>query len=104
MVRHRLYRQVDDAVTVLSLDLDDLFVLTASFIVIVQVVRTAGAWLGWVRLQMVVALVVTTVGFWAWRRLKARLPRFYLRHLLQYLAEADAYIVTVDYEALPLLL
>ncbi|MDR5693738.1 MAG: hypothetical protein QN198_09850 [Armatimonadota bacterium] len=98
---HRLYRQIDGSLAILGFDVDDLFVVTAGFMVLTHVARAVSLWLGWVRLQLILSLGATALLFWGWRRLKERLPRRFFQHLAMYLTEGDAYIVTPDIEAVP---
>lgn len=101
---HRLYRQIDGSLSILGLDVDDLFVVTAGFMLLTQVARAIGLWFGWVRLQLILSLGATALLFWGWRKLKERLPRRFFQHLAKYLAEGDAYIVTPDIEVVPYVL
>lgn len=101
---HRLYRQVDGSLSILGLEVDDLFVATGGFMLLAHVARAIGHWLGWIRLQLIFSLGATALVFWGWRRLKERLPRRFFPHLVRYLTEGDAYIVTPDTETVPYIL
>lgn len=100
--RHPVYRKLDAPVTVLGVDLEDWFGLGVAFMVVSRVCDLiVGHVLHAPRAEAVVSACTTGILFACWRRLKDRTPRHFLRHLLAYLAEPDAYVMSPDPDANP---
>ncbi len=100
--QHPIYRKLDAAVTVLGVDLEDWFGVGVAFVILSRVSDlVVGRLLGVPRAEAGVSALATGVIFFLWRRVRERAPRHFVRHLLDYLAEPDAYVVTPDQDANP---
>ena len=100
--QHPVYRKLDAAVTVLGIDLEDWFGLGVAFVVLSRVSDlVVGRLLGMPRAEAGVSALATGACFVLWRRVRERAPRHFVRHLLGYLSEPDAYVVTPDRDANP---
>jgi hypothetical protein len=100
--RHSVYRKLDSPVTVLGVDLEDWFGLGVAFIILSRASDLiVGQVLRAPRAEAAATALATGVVFLFWRRLRDRTPRHFLRHLLTYLAEPDAYIVLPDQDVNP---
>ena len=102
--RHPVYRKLDAPVTVLGVELEDWFGLGVGFIVLSRVSDLlVGHLLHVPRAEALVSACATGLLFACWRRMRERTPRYFLRHLLGYLAEPDAYVLDPDPDANPYL-
>jgi hypothetical protein len=100
--RHPVYRKLDAPVTVLGVDLEDWFGLGVAFIAFSRVSDLlVGQLLHAPRAEAPVSACATGVVFACWRRVRERTPRHFLRHLLVYLAEPDAYVLGSDPDSNP---
>lgn len=100
--QHPVYRKLDAPVTILGIDLEDWFGLGVAFILLSRVSDlVVGRLLGAPRAEALVSALTTGVVFMLWRRVRERAPRHFVRHLLGYLSEPDAYLVTPDGETNP---
>lgn len=100
--QHPVYRKLDAAVTVLGVELEDWFGLGIAFIVFSRLSEfIVGRLLGIPRGEAAVSALATGVIFFLWRRVRERTPRYFMRHLLGYLAESDGYLVVPDQDANP---
>ena len=103
--RHPIYRKLDSPVTFLGVELEDWFGLGVAFIVLSRVSDLiVGRVLGWPRAEAGVSALCTGLLFLLWRRVRERAPRHFLRHLLEYVAEPDAYVLVPDQDANPYVL
>ncbi len=100
--RHPIYRKLDAPVTLLGVELEDWFGLGVAFVVLSRAADLiVGGVLGWPRAEAGASLVATGVVFLVWRRVRERAPRHFLRHLLEYLGEPQAYVLGPDEDANP---
>ncbi len=100
--RHPIYRKLDAPVTLLGVELEDWFGLGVAFVVLSRLSDlVVGGVLGWPRAEAGVSALATGVLFLAWRRVRERTPRHFMRHLLDYLGEPDAYALVPDQDANP---
>lgn len=100
--RHAVYRKLDSPVTFLGVELEDWFGLGAAFVVLSRFSDLfVGHVLGWPRAEAAVSAVATGLLFTAWRRLRERTPRHFLRHFLEFVAEPNAYAVAADQDVNP---
>lgn len=100
--QHPVYRKLDAPVTILGIDLEDWFGLGVAFILLSRVSDlVVGKLLGVPRAEALVSALTTGVVFMLWRRLRERTPRHFVRHLLGYLSEPDAYLATPDADGNP---
>lgn len=100
--RHPVFRKLDAPVTVLGIELEDWFGLGVVFVVLSRFADLlVGGVLGWPRAEAAASALATGVVFVAWRRVRERTPRHFLRHLLEYLGEPPAYVLTADQDANP---
>ncbi len=103
--RHPIYRKLDSPVTFLGVDLEDWFGLGVAFIVLSRISDlVVGRMLGWPRAEAGVSVLCTGVLFTLWRRVRERTPRHFLRHLLEYIGEPDAYALVLDQDINPYVL
>ncbi len=100
--RHPIYRKLDAPVTFLGVELEDWFGLGIAFVVLSRISDLLiGGVLGWPRAEAGASALGTALLFLCWRRLRERTPRHFIRHLLGYLNEPDAYVLTSDQDANP---
>ncbi len=100
--RHPVYRKLDAPVTVLGVELEDWFGLGVVFVVLSRISDLViGGMLGWPRAEAGVSALLTGLLFLVWRRVRERTPRHFIRHLLEYLSEPDAYALVPDQDANP---
>jgi hypothetical protein len=100
--QHPVYRKLDVAVTILGVDLEDWFGVGVAFIVFSRMSEfIVGRLLGHPRVEAVVSVFVTGLVFVLWRRIRERAPRHFVRHLLDYLSEPEAYHLLPDQDANP---
>lgn len=100
--QHPVYRKLDAAVTILGVDLEDWFGVGVAFVILSRVSDlVVGRLLGVPRAEAGVSALATGVIFFLWRRVRERAPRHFVRHLLDYLSEPDAYVVMPDQDANP---
>ena len=103
--QHPVYRKLDAPVTILGIDLEDWFGLGVAFIVFSRLSDlVVGRVLGVPRAEALASALTTGTAFMLWRRLRERAPRHFMRHLLCYLSEPDAYVVTPDADTNPYVL
>jgi hypothetical protein len=100
--QHPIYRKLDSAVTVLGVELEDWFGLGVAFVILSRISDLfVGRVLGIPRAEAVVSVFTTGLFFFLWRRVRERAPRHFVRHLLEYLAEPDVYILGPDQDVNP---
>jgi len=100
--RHPVYRKLDAPVTVLGVELEDWFGLGVVFVVLSRISDLViGGMLGWPRAEAGVSAFLTGLLFLVWRRVREHAPRYFIRHLLEYLSEPDAYTLVPDQDANP---
>ena|ERR1700736_287067 len=100
--QHPVYRKLDAAVTVLGVDLEDWFGVGVAFIAFSRMSDLlVGRLLGVPRAEALVSALATGLAFVLWRRLRERTPRHFVRHLLGFLSEGEAYLVLPDQDANP---
>lgn len=100
--QHPVYRKLDAAVTFLGIDLEDWFGVGVGFVLMSRVSDlVVGRLLGMPRAEAGVSALATGIIFFLWRRVRERAPRYFVRHLLDYLSEPDAYVVMPDRDANP---
>lgn len=100
--RHPIYRKLDSAVTFLGIELEDWFGLGVTFVILSQVSDLlVGRILRFPRGEAGVSALLTGLVFLVWRRVRERTPRNFFRHLLEYLGEPEAYIISSDQDAIP---
>jgi hypothetical protein len=102
---HPIYRKLDASVTVLGVELEDWFGVGVAFVVLSRISDLiVGKVLGLPRAEAAASALATGLAFLVWRRLRERAPRNFIRHLLEYLAEPEVYVVTHDEDANPYVL
>jgi hypothetical protein len=100
--QHPVYRKLDAPVTILGIDLEDWFGLGVAFILFSRVSDlVVGRLLGVPRAEALASALTTGAAFMVWRRMRERAPRHFVRHLLGYLSEPDAYVVAPDADTNP---
>jgi hypothetical protein len=100
--RHAVYRKLDSPVTFLGVELEDWFGLGVAFVILSRFSDLfVGHVLGWPRAEAAVSALATGLVFAAWRRLRERTPRYFVRHFLEFVSEPNAYVVTADQDANP---
>jgi len=100
--RHPIYRKLDAPVTFLGVELEDWFGLGVAFVVLSRLSDLfVGHALGWPRAEAAVSASATGLLFVLWRRLRDRTPRHFLRHFLEFVSEANAYVVVPDQDVNP---
>jgi hypothetical protein len=100
--RHTVYRKLDSPVTFLGVELEDWFGLGVAFVVLSRFSDLfVGHVLGWPRAEAAVSALATGLAFAAWRRLRERTPRHFLRHFLEFVGEPNAYAIVPDQDANP---
>jgi hypothetical protein len=100
--RHKIYRKLDAPVTFLGVELEDWFGLGVVFVVLSRASDLfVGHILGWPRAEAAASALMTGLVFAAWRRLRDRTPRYFLRHFLEFAAEPNAYAAGADQDANP---
>lgn len=100
--QHPVYRKLDAPVTILGIDLEDWFGLGVAFILLSRISDlVVGRLFGVPRAEALVSAISTGAAFMLWRRVRERAPRHFVRHLLGYLSEPDAYLVTADRDTNP---
>ena len=103
--RHPIYRKLDSPVTFLGVELEDWFGLGVAFIAVSRASDLiVGHVFGWPRAEAGVSALCTGALFLLWRRVREHTPRHFLRHLLEYVAEPDAYALVPDQDANPYVL
>jgi hypothetical protein len=100
--RHTVYRKLDAPVTFLGVELEDWFGLGMVFVVLSRFSDLfVGHALGWPRAEAAVSALATGLVFVAWRRLRERTPRYFLRHFLEFVGEPNDYAVAADQDINP---
>lgn len=100
--QHPVYRKLDAPVTILGIDLEDWFGLGVAFILFSRVSDlVVGRLLGVPRAEALVSALTTGAAFMLWRRMRERMPRHFVRHLMGYLSEPDAYVARPDADTNP---
>lgn len=100
--RHAVYRKLDSPVTFLGVELEDWFGLGIAFVVLSRFSDLViGQAFGWPRAEAAVSISTTGLLFFLWRRVRERAPRHFLRHLVEFLGEPNAYVLTADQDANP---
>lgn len=102
---HPIYRKLDAPVTLLGVELEDWFGLGVGFVILSRISDlVVGGVLGWPRAEAGVSALATGLLFLVWRRVRERTPRHFMRHLLEYLGEPDAYALVPDQDVNPYVL
>jgi len=100
--QHPVYRKLDASVTLLGVELEDWFGIGVAFVLLSRVSDLiVGGMFRWPRAEAGVSVLLTGAVFVAWRRIRERAPRHYLRHLLEYLGEPHAYVLEQDRDVNP---
>lgn len=100
--RHPVYRKLDSPVTFLGVELEDWFGLGVAFVVLSRFSDLfIGRALGWPRAEAAVSAFATGALFVAWRQLRERTPRHFLRHFLEFVGEPNAYAAAADQDVNP---
>ncbi|HET7266093.1 MAG TPA: hypothetical protein VFL28_15630 [bacterium] len=100
--RHAVYRKLDAPVTFLGVELEDWFGLGVAFVVLSRVSDLlVGQALGWPRAEAGVSACATGLVFAAWRGVRERAPRHFLRHFLEFVGEPASYELVADRDVNP---
>lgn len=100
--RHAVYRKLDAPVTFLGVELEDWFGLGVAFVVLSRLSDLfVGHVLGWPRAEAAASACATGLVFAAWRRLRERTPRHFLRHFLEFIGEPASYVLEADQDVNP---
>jgi hypothetical protein len=100
--RHVVYRKLDAPVTFLGVELEDWFGLGVAFVVLSRLSDLlVGHAMGWPRAEAAVSAFTTGLVFAAWRRLRERAPRHFLKHFLEFVGEPNEYVLGADQDVNP---
>ncbi len=99
---HQIYRKLDSPITLLGVELEDWFGLGVVFVILSRASDLiVGGMLGWPRAEAGVSALATGLIFLLWRRVREHAPRHFFRHLLEYLGEPHAYVLSLDQDVNP---
>ena len=96
-MRHRLYK-LETKFTILGMGMFDLGVTLGAFIFSIQILGV----LVHPRLQLVLAIIVTAVIYWAWHLVKDKVPDKFPEHFMTWLGEPEVYRCVPDTDNVPL--
>ena len=98
-MRHRLYK-LETKFTILGMGMFDLGVTLGAFIFSIQILSVAVH----PRLQLVLAIIITAVVYWAWHLVKDKVPDKFPEHFMTWLGEPEVYRCVPDTENVPLVI
>jgi hypothetical protein len=101
MLVHPVRREIDQPISMMGLEQDDLIVLAAAGYLISALVPSLPLKVGQADLTFGVQMLALAVIFTAWMVFRRDKPRYFLRDTISYLAEPDAWIPTPDVWARP---
>lgn len=103
MLRHPIYREIDQSVTMWGLEPDDLVVLAGIGYLVGALTSQVHIRVGPVDATLLVSFGAIAAAFSLWLYFRRGKPRHYLRDLLRAAYEPDVWLVTPDLQARPIL-
>ncbi len=101
MLRHPVYREIDQSVTLWGLEPDDLVVLAVIGYLVGALTSQVHIRVGPVDATLLASFVAIAAAFSLWLYYRRGKPRYYLHDLLRAASEPDIWIVTPDLQARP---
>jgi hypothetical protein len=101
MLRHPVYREIDQSVTLWGLEPDDIIVLTALGYVVGAMSSYVSIKVGPIDATLFVSFGAIAAVFSLWLYFRRGKPRYFLRDIIMASNEPDAWVVTPDLESRP---
>ncbi len=102
MLRHPIYREIDQSVTLWGLEPDDLVVLAVIAYLVGALTSQVHIFIGPIDATLLVSFGAIAATFSLWLYFRIGKPRYYLRDLLRMASEPDVWVVTPDLQARPI--
>lgn len=102
MLTHPVRREIDQPISLMGLEQDDLIVLAAAGYLISAVVPSLPLYVGQANLTFGVQMLALAAVFSVWMVYRRDRPRHFVRDALTALGEPDAWIPTPDIWARPI--
>ena len=101
MLRHPIYREIDQSVTLWGLEPDDLVILAVIGYLVGGLTSQVHILIGPIDATLLVSFGAIAAAFSLWLYFRSGKPRYYLRDLLRMASEPDVWVVTPDLQARP---
>jgi hypothetical protein len=101
MLRHPIYREIDQSVTLWGLEPDDVVVLAVVGYLVGAVTSQVHLRVGPIDGTLLASCIGIAVAFSFWLYFRRGKPRYYTHDLLRAASEPDVWIVTSDLQARP---
>jgi hypothetical protein len=103
MLVHPVRREIDQPISMMGLEQDDLIVLAGAGYLLSAIVPNLPLQVGHANLTFGVQMLALMAVFSAWMLFRKDKPRHFLRDTLSYLGEPDVWVPTPDVWARPVL-
>jgi hypothetical protein len=103
VLRHPIYREIDQSVTLWGLEPDDLVVLAVIGYLVGVLTSRVHIRLGPIDATLLASFGAIAAAFALWLYVRRGKPRYFLRDLLRAASEPEVWVVTPDLCARPLL-
>lgn len=103
MLRHPIYREIDQSVTLWGLEPDDLVVLAVIGYLVGALTSQVHIRVGPLDATLLASFGAIAAAFSLWLYFRRGKPRYYLRDLLRGASDPDVWIVTPDLQGRPII-